>query len=179
MKRSLLVLLSAAALFAQPGPGGPGGPGRFGPGEGMQPPADAIKAYLNLTDSQVTSLRTLQTNQRNAMQTAMNEIGTKERALRERLQAGSTDAPALGAALIEIENLRKRLQTLRDGFEAQALAVLSAEQRSRLKNLSDAAALQDEIRQATMLNLLDPPAGPGFGGPGGPGLQRMPGPFGR
>ncbi|HBY60456.1 MAG TPA: hypothetical protein DEH78_11575 [Solibacterales bacterium] len=175
-KRLLITFGAVAALaFAQPmgGPRGPrmgGGPGMMGPmgAPGGQPGAgpnfDSLKSYLTLTDAQVTALQNLQTQNRDANRTTMEQIATQQKALNDALRAGSQDAAALGKMLISIQALRKQIDDRMTVLRTQARAQLTAPQVAKLKALEDAAALRDEIQQAAMLALLtppDPPLGPG------------------
>jgi Spy/CpxP family protein refolding chaperone len=178
MQRTLMVVLvSAAAAFAQTAP---------------TPPAPAeLKTYLNLTDSQITGLRAVQTQLQNAVNSLRTQVQTKQTDLDAKLAAGTTDAAALGRLLLEIQALRKQLDTQSSSFRAQAQNLLTAEQKTKLKALDDAAKLQPAIGQAIGLLLLAPPtsstvpggpgpggfggrSGPrGMGGPGGPGFGPM------
>ncbi len=136
-----------------------------------------LKTFLGLTDAQVTQLRDLRQQEREALRTVAQQIAEKRRALGEALQAGSTDATALGQLLVDIQNLRKQIQTTNENFRSQALALLTADQKAKLAQLEAAAKLAPAIRQATALNLLAPPAGPGLGlGLGRFGLGVGPGP---
>ena len=169
MKLGILAVTAMATCLAQ------------GPGAPLSPRFDELKTYLGLTDSQIQSLQQLQTQQGQAMQAIHQEIQQKQTALRDALKAGSTDAAALGRLLLDIENLRKRIEQGQTSYQDQARNVLSETQKTKLKALEEAAKLREEIQEATMLRLLTPPAvGPGVaGGPGmGPGGGGMRGPGG-
>lgn len=174
MKRIALVLCFAAgSMLAQPPVFGPGNGNGAAPG---QLPANAfadVKAYLGLTDAQVTQLTQLLTQQRTAAQTLMDQIRTKEQALQTQLSQGSTNAAALGQLLIDIQALRKQVSGLQDTYRAQAVATLTADQKTKLAALDAAAKLQPTIHEANMLNLLAPAAGTG-GGVGGRGFGPAP-----
>lgn len=140
-------------------------------------PADALKAYLGLQDSQIESLRQLHQQHAQAMRSMMAELVAKQQALREQLDRGSTDATALGKALLEIESLRKRLMQAHEAVRNQALNLLTSEQRAKLDSLEQARKLEPAFRQAEALGLLAPPAPnawPGLRGRGpglGPGIM--------
>lgn len=177
--RMTIAIAFTAIAFAQ----GPAGPG---PAGALQPNLDDIKAYLTLTDSQIQAFQQLRQQERQALETIRTEMAAKRKALHDQLEAGSTDAAALGRLLIEIEPLRKRIEEVRTSFHNQAVNTLSADQKAKLKTLEDTAKLRDETRQAAMLQLLAPPErgageGPGrrgFHGPGGPGPGGFGGPGG-
>jgi Spy/CpxP family protein refolding chaperone len=174
MKLGFLMLTAAAVCLAQAGPAGP---------PPLTPRVDQLKAYLNLTDSQIQSLQQLMQQHRDAVRPIHDEMAAKQTSLRQQLQQGSTDAAALGRILLDIESLRRRLDTARTSLQTQAQNVLTEAQRTRLKALEDAAALREEIQGAAMLHLITPPqpAEGGFGplgaAPGGPfgprGAARM------
>ncbi len=168
-RRMLLVATMAAALAAQaPAPPGP----------------DALKSYLGLQDSQIESLRQLRQQHAQATQSMLAELAAKQQALREQLDRGSTDAAALGKALLEIESLRKRLTDASQALRTQAVGVLTGDQRAKLEALEQARKLEPAIRQAEALGLLAPLApdlwpgpaplrGRGLGLEFGPGLAPL------
>ncbi|MEO7649294.1 MAG: Spy/CpxP family protein refolding chaperone [Bryobacteraceae bacterium] len=143
----MLAASASAAVFAQ------------GPGA-TQPGIDEVKAALTLTEAQVTSLRTIQQQERDALQTIRTNVDTKQQALSDLLQKGSTDTNALGRLLVDIQALRTQMTQSQTPFRDQARNVLTAEQKTKLKTLEDASKLQDAIRQATFLNLIAPVASP-------------------
>lgn len=133
------------------------------------PPLTELKAYLTLTDSQVNQLQTLVQSERQANQTRVQEINTKEQQLRTLLNNNSNDAAALGRLLIDIQALRRQITTTSDNFRTQAIALLTDAQKPKLTALDAASKLAPAIRQAIGVNLLAPPAPPtGAAGPGAP-----------
>lgn len=164
-----LALLSAVAIaaFAQ-GPRHPlmGGPGMMGgPGGPVATPnVDAIKSYLNLTDSQVTSLEALRTQIHTSNQQTFSDLRAKEQAFQALLQSSNPDPAAVGKALLDLQAERATLRSSHTNLVSQAVALLTPDQAAKLKTLSDAQALVPQIHEAMMLNLLAPPANPpGFG----------------
>jgi len=121
------------------------------------PPPDELKAYLNLTDTQVQQLQNLQKQARDSAGTAGEQIQTKEQALKDTLDKGATDAAAVGKAVIEIHALKTQVQKALDAARTSALNLLTADQKTKLATLEAAAKLSDEIEQATGLGLLTPP----------------------
>jgi len=153
-------------------------------GAGQTPPApdlSAIKTYLGLTDSQVTALQAIQQQRRTAISSVQQQIQQKQTSLKTLISGGSTDAAAVGRLVLDIAALRKQIDPTTTNLVAQATAVLTtADQKAKLKTLSDASQLQVQIREAEFLLLLAPPSppqgGPGdffgprmFGGPRRPG----------
>jgi hypothetical protein len=170
MKKLTLTLLAAAALFAQ-GPGfGPGGPG--GP-QGEPPAPDELKAYLTLTDAQVTQLQQLKQQEAQAIQADAKLIPEKQKALEDAINKNS-DAATIGRLVLDIKAIRDRIQATQKKYADLAIAVLTTAQKTKLASLADAMKLHLTIQQAIGLSLLEPPqppegAGPGMRGPGGPG----------
>ena len=157
--RIMIVMATAATLLAQR------------PGARPEPSLDALKTYLNLTDSQVQGLQQIQQQERQANRTTMETIRQNQANLDSMLQNGA-DATATGKLLVEIQALRGTMSKTHESFSAQAANTLTADQKAKLKALQDAMALMPAIHQASALGLLTPPPGSSRfrGGP------RMPGP---
>ncbi len=152
------MVLTAVATFAFAQ--GPEGMGWFA--EAGAPPIDELKAYLGLTDTQITALQTIRQQQRDSMQQARTDLRTKEKALGDLLNSTSPDPTAVGRAVLEIQTLRQSLRKNDTSLQDQARAILNDAQKTKLATLEAAAGLRDEIQQATMLHLLarpEPPAG--------------------
>src|SRR5262249_21334595 len=89
-------ILAAAALVQAQGPGG-------------QPPNSEIKAYLGLTDAQLTGLQAVRTQLNGALGSNHQQIRQKETDLNNLLSKGTTDAAAVGKLVIDINTLRKQV----------------------------------------------------------------------
>lgn len=160
---SLLTL--TLTLLAQAPPNGPGAP-----------PVDLVRSYLTLTDVQVQQLQQIRQAEATANQTAFQSMQQKQQQLNTALRGGSTDASALGRLLLEIEALRKQVQTNQTTFHNQAVNALNAAQKTKLQTLDEAAKLGPTIQQAAGLGLVTPPTPPAGGpqnGPPGPGPRGM------
>lgn len=163
--RFLPILTLATALFAQ-GPG-PGGPHHFGPRGMDAAKTDKVQSYLNLTDAQIQSLHQLRQSERAALKPIMEQIEPLRQSMHSQMRSGSADATAVGKAMLSIQTLEQQAAPIRSSFQQQALAVLTADQKTKLAALENAASLMPTIHQATALNLLTPPKGEfGEGGPG-------------
>lgn len=164
----ILTVFATTALLAQTTP--------------PQPPADrfdAVQAAVGLTDAQVTQLLELRKQEREAVRTISQQMAEKRKALHDALQAGTSDAAALGKLLLDIEALGKKIRETHQSFQAQALALLDSQQKANLAKLEEAMKLRPAIGQATALNLLvgpGPGAGPGAGPAFGPGMGAGMGP---
>ena len=104
------------------------------------------------------------------MKSTLEQVAQKETSLRQLIEKGG-DALGIGSLTLEIHALRKNAADTRKKYQDMAVAALTADQKTRLKALQDAAKLVDTIQQAAGLGLLDPPAHEG-----GPGmaLRRQP-----
>ena len=169
--RMLLPALVAAAAFSQ----------------APRPAFTELKANLGLQDAQITQIQQLQRQSIDGLASVQSQVRDKESALSDLLAKGTTDAAAVGKLVLEIHGLRSQLSKARDTARQAALALLFADQKTKLKTLEDAAKLEPAIQQATALWLLSEPVAPapgiggpgGLGGPGGrgfgPGRMGMPG----
>jgi Spy/CpxP family protein refolding chaperone len=137
------------------------------PGPPPEPSMDALKAYLNLTDSQVQGLQQIQQQERQSNRTTMQTIRQNQANLDSMMQKGGADAATAGRLLVEIQALQNNMSKTHDSFSAQAANTLTADQKAKLKTLQDAMALAPAIHEASALGLLAPPQGTGRfrGGP--------------
>lgn len=158
----------AAAMLIYAQPPGRGFRGAIATGETPTPPADAVKTYLMLTDSQLAGFEAIRTTARTASQPIAEQLRTKMQALQAARNANPVDATAVSALQAEVTALQAQMEKIQTDARAQATALLSADQKTKLATLAAAAALREEVQGASMLGLLE--GGPGFaGGRGGPG----------
>lgn len=144
-----------------------------------QPPAPTYanaKAYLGLTDAQVTALQAVQTAERTEAKSISDAINTAQTQLNAALAASSPSAAAVGALEIQIYQNRAKLNALSAKYRTSAIAVLTLPgQAAKLAAVQAASDLAPTIREADSLNLITPPANSTTGGPGF-GPRRMGGP---
>jgi Spy/CpxP family protein refolding chaperone len=139
----MILMATAASLLAQhPGPS-----------------LDALKTYLNLTDSQVQGLQQIQQQEWQANRTTMQTIRQNQANLDSMLQKGGADAATTGKLMMDIQALRSSMSKTHESFSAQAANTLTADQKAKLKTLQDAMALMPAIHQASALGLLASPQG--------------------
>lgn len=148
----------------------PGAP----PAMAAAPGFTELKAYLNLTDSQIQSIQQAQQKAMESQRSVIEQIQSKHQTLQDLLDKGTTDAAAVGKLMIEIRTLQQQIEQARTATRTQLLGFLTTEQKTKLTALEQAAKLWPLIQQGAMLGLLEPPApGPGvFGGPGMMGPMR-------
>jgi len=123
-------------------------------------PNSALIQYLGLSDAQVQALQDVQKSRNAANQAIYKQIGDKQMAINNLIASGSTDALQIGQLTIDINNLRKQLQTSGAPFHDQALAVLTPDQKNKLTGLTNALQLQPAAYQAINLNLIEQPNPP-------------------
>src|ERR1035438_6656744 len=140
--RLIVIALAASALFAQ----GPGGPRMHRMSE--QAKTTEVQTYLNLTDTQISSLQQLRQSERAALKPIFQQMGPLHESLRTQSQSGSPDATAVGKLVLSIQSLEQQAEPIRSSFQQQALAVLTADQKTKLTTLQNAAA----DRKSTRLN---------------------------
>ena len=143
--RIMIMMATAASLLAQR----------------PEPSLDALKSYLNLTDSQVQGLQQIQQQERQANRTTMQTIRQSQANLDSLLQKGGADAATTGKLLMDIQALQSSMSKTHDSFSAQAANTLTVDQKAKLKTLQDAVALMPAIHQAMGAGLLAPPQGAG------------------
>jgi hypothetical protein len=141
--RIVIMLATAASLLAQR----------------PEPSLDALKTYLNLTDSQVQGLQQIQQQEWQANRTTLQTIRQSQANLDSMLQKGGADAATTGKLMMDIQALRGNISKTHDSFSAQAANTLTADQKAKLKTLQDAMALMPAIHQASALGLLASPQG--------------------
>jgi Spy/CpxP family protein refolding chaperone len=144
--RLLIVgILGAGLVFAQPG----------GRREGRGG-ADALKQTLNLTDAQVQQIREITRQQMEGVKPIAQQMREKGAALREEMKKGSPDQAKVGQLSVDLKDLREQLKSKRAARGDSISAVLTPEQRDKLKTLEEAAKLGPAVRQAAALGLIDP-----------------------
>jgi hypothetical protein len=116
------------------------------------------KRYLNLSDAQSQSLDAIVRNRNQAQQGIWTQTAEKNRQLQQLLESGTGSATQIGQLLIDIRNLEKQIPTLDGPYRAQALNVLTADQKTKLAKLDEALKLQATASQAAMLLLLEYPS---------------------
>ena len=155
---TLVVLLCAATVVAQTAPAVP-----------AQPAAKAtfeqLKSYLNLTDSQVEQIKSLETTQRTTLGPIYKEMATIGRNLRTELKKEPVDPARITQLRAELQSKRSDIQNQRAQLRTQIQGVLTTQQQAQLQQLEEALKLQVPARQAAMMDLIPAPNGlPGMRG---------------
>jgi Spy/CpxP family protein refolding chaperone len=145
------LLLGTAALLAQ-------GPVSIMPLVPQQPNYTQLKAYLNLSDTQVQALEDIYKSRMTAQQAIYQQISAKQTQLNQLLASGTGDANTVGQLMIDIRNLQKQLPIPASTYRAQALKALNPDQQAKLPALVAALQVQQAAWQAVTLDLVDAPA---------------------
>lgn len=172
MRTTIWLALAGLGVALAQGPMGPGGFRRFAAPERPAQTSrfDELKAYLNLTDSQIQSIQQAQQKAMESQRSVLEQVQSKQQALHDLLDKGTSDAAAVGKLMLDIRAFQKQIEQARTATHTQLLGFLTADQKTKLAALEQAAKLWPLIQQGGMLGLLEPPApGPGF--PGGPGTM--------
>ncbi|MBN8690306.1 MAG: hypothetical protein J0L72_05885 [Armatimonadetes bacterium] len=158
------------------GPGGQGGPGQGGPGgppNGPDPRGQHIEEELQdiLNDAQYHRYHQLALQfdgakaiGRPEVAQALNLTNEQKSSFRTRMQALQQAMRALMEQRLAPDQMRARAKQLEDAFNADVMAMLTADQRQTWRNMLGAPF--------TFQNEAPPqggPGGPGQGGPGGNG----------
>jgi len=153
----ILSLFCAAAVFGQCSLSSDGTPepNCILPGEPNPSAYTNVKTYLGLTDAQVTQLTNLYNTRQQSVRSLWEQVSQKQRALDQLLESGSQDASAAGALVIAMANLRRQIEAGDGPYRDSALAVLTADQKTKLQGLDAARKLQTTIYEAMSLGLLD------------------------
>ena len=113
-----------------------------------------LKQYLNLSDSQVTSLQNIAQQKAMSLQQIAAQIAQKSQTLQTLLTSINPNPTTVGQTMIDIQNLEKQLTPSTEPYHTQALAVLTTSQTALLTNLTTALQLQTPACEAVNLNLL-------------------------
>lgn len=120
------------------------------------PPPD-LKAVLNLSDSQVQSLTTLQQQKMQALEPLVQQLAQDQQKLGQLIDS-NPDPASIVSLVLEIAKLSKQTQQVAGGFQQQALNVLQDDQKSKVSTLADVLRLQQAAHQAAAIGLVNPPA---------------------
>lgn len=183
MKKVLLVavvlaaVISATPVWSQggPGPGGPGGPrgmGGFGmscPAMAVMPPQvgmlDRMADALQLTEDQMTKLRTAMTKSDEAMRPLSRSAADSSRALRDALMAPEFNAQKVKDLAATAEKAEAALVSARIDEWAQIRSILTADQAKQLQGMMTMQRPGPGQRPGG-------PPPPGAGGPPPPGQDQ-------
>lgn len=142
LRGSALLLLIAASLQAQ-----------VIPATRLTPLAQ-VKQFLQLSDSQVQSILVNNDDDNRWAVEKQARMLQVQRELAEETAKDPLDPGALGIRYAEIEMICRQMRDRVKEGRAKNLAVLSADQRTRLKVLEDALALAPTIAEAQFVNLV-------------------------
>ena len=143
ISRFLFPLLAGAVLFAQP--------------PGANAPAPDLKAFLNLSDSQIQQLVQLQQQKGPTLQPIVQQVAQAQQKLQQLLASPGPDPAAVGQLVIAIAALGQQVQQIAGKFQQQASGLLEFDQQTKLPPLQLALDLHPTALQAVSLGLLNAP----------------------
>ena len=143
ISRFLLPFLAGTVLFAQD------------PSANPQPPD--LKAFLNLSDSQIQGLVQLQQQKGQALQPVVQQVAQTQQKLQQILAAPNPDPATVGQLVISVASLGHQVQQIAGSFQQQASNLLDSDQKTRLPPLQLALELHSAAQQAVSLGLLNAP----------------------
>jgi Spy/CpxP family protein refolding chaperone len=154
--------VSCNLLIAQGTTPSPNPPVVIEPPMRVQPFPAELRAYLQLTDQQVESI-----NRANAEYTAYYvrrtaRIAQVEREIRELTNAEPLDPYGLGIRTAEVEAIRRDLREQEVKYRQRITALLTEQQRIRMRSLEEAQKLQPRINEAQCVNLMPGQTGAGI-----------------
>lgn len=115
--------------------------------------AKEVAAYLSLTAAQLDLLTSVKLNFDKASEGLRKQTEDKRLELGLAIRANA-DTTTLGKLTQELAALGTQMAALTASYTPQAVAVLNADQKTKLKVLNDASKLQVEVGQATYLFLI-------------------------
>ena len=129
------------------------------PGPNPQPPFQQVKAYLELTDAQVTQIvLNLDDYTRLAAQ-RQQRVFQVQTEIQQETAKSPLDPAALGIRYAEVESICRNVRDEGTAAQNRNLAVLTDAQKAKLKVLEDASKLFPIVNEAQNAGLLAP-AGP-------------------
>jgi Spy/CpxP family protein refolding chaperone len=151
LRTTLAALLLAAPVLAAPGGAGRhGGFGRdFGPGPDHSRGArhDRMAELLELDATQRAAFDRLRADGFDSAKPKFEQMRALHDEVRALLDAGSTDAAAIGAKVLAAHQLRNELRAERGAAEAEFVKLLSDEQRFAFEALREARDAFGERRR--------------------------------
>lgn len=143
ISRFLFPLFAGAVLYAQ------------APCANAQPPD--LKAFLNLSDSQIRGLVQLQQQKAQTLEPAAQQAAQAQQNLQEMLASPNPDPASVGQLVIAIATLGREVQQIGGNFQQQAFNLLQPDQIAKLPPLQLALGLHNAAQQAAFLGLLNAP----------------------
>ena len=143
ISRFLFPLLATAVLFAQD------------PRANPQPPD--LKAFLNLSDSQIQSLVQLQQQKAQALQPGVQQAAQTQQRLQQILASPNPDLATIGQLVVALAAIGQQLQQIAVSYQQQASNFLQSDQKAKLPPLQLALELHPAAVQAAFLGLLNAP----------------------
>lgn len=142
-----LITLSSLTLAAQtPPPRAMPGPAQGGP-YGHQP--DKLFEFLQLTAEQTNAWQAVHDEARARFETLASGQRAAHEQMRKELEASSPDACTVGRLMIQVDAASNERRALHEATEKRAVALLSAEQKTKYEAWKAARQEGDSMRMRT------------------------------
>jgi len=105
------------------------------PDERIDQSLNTLQRTLDLSPSQVTSIRQLASARRESLQSIREESRPKFEQLMSMLRQPNPDPAAVGRTVIELKEIHEQARTKQTDFENQLSSILNPEQRRTVDNL--------------------------------------------
>ena len=143
----MAVLLFAASLQAQIGIIRPGEP----------PVSEALRQYLELTFTQVSTLTDLSTRFLQFQGEKMQRMSQVQREIAEEMQRENPDPMALGQRYVELEVIRRELEREQRRIAEDVQALYTPAQRTKVAALQEVLRMYPMACEAVQRNLIPAP----------------------
>jgi len=165
LSTSLLIALAlpCAAQRGRRGFGGTVGDFQVGQTQNPRDPTAAVQKALNLTASQVESLKALLQARMQSVQDVRTEIRDKRAAL-ESLSSSNASATDLGNALLALRAAEAKLRAIHTKFQTDFTNLLTADQKKAVEDAQAAASILPALAEIGAVD--GGPRGIRFAGPG-------------
>lgn len=123
----------------------------------MQPPRQMlpqVREYLQLTNAQVLGIALNNDDYNRTIQERLQRVRQVQIEIAAETAKDPVDPAALGVRYAEIELICRDLRDLANTLQKQNLALLTDEQRTKLRTLEEALKLLPVLTEAQMSNLL-------------------------
>ncbi len=120
----------------------------------VRQPFPQLKQFLTLTDAQINALQANLEAEARAVADKQTRIFELHKEIAEETAKQRPDASAIGTRYVEIEMICRELRDRGDDLQKTNLAVLTPEQKAKLKTLEDAQKLWPTVMEAQSARLL-------------------------
>ena len=133
---------------------------------------DTLKTKLNLSASQVTSIRQLVQARRQSFQSIREQAKPKWEQLMALVKQPNPDPEAVGRAVLDLKGIHEQAHAKQNAMEKAFMAVLNPTQQQTVNNLREQADTYSALRRVGLLGFPEFPSG-FTSGANAPGMRGM------